>query len=158
MICTKCGNDKPLSEYSSNGVGLFKKRCKPCRSQDQSARYAAKPIEAKRKEMRRISEWVKRNPEKYREYARATRNANPEPYRLRVQLRRRRHRLATPPWADKTKIAAIYARAAQLRQEVDHIVPLVSPIVCGLHCEANLQILPMPANRSKNNRHWPDMP
>jgi hypothetical protein len=41
---------------------------------------------------------------------------------------------------------------------VDHIVPLVSKFVCGLHCEANLQLLPGPENQRKGNRVWPDMP
>jgi len=35
---------------------------------------------------------------------------------------------------------------------VDHIVPLVSQLVCGL------QILDAKANIEKGNRSWPDMP
>ena len=164
VVCTKCGIDKPLSSFSTNGTGLYKKRCKPCRSADQSARYAAKPIEQRRAEMQRISEWVRRNPDKYREYARKTRKAKPDHYRLKVQLRRRRYRAATPSWADRAAIAAIYRRAAEMTattgvpHEVDHIVPLTSTMVCGLHCEANLQVLPMLENKRKNNLIWPDMP
>lgn len=41
---------------------------------------------------------------------------------------------------------------------VDHIVPLKSPIVCGLHNEYNLAVITRSANSSKRNRHWPDMP
>jgi hypothetical protein len=161
--CTKCGLVKPLSEYSTNGGGKHKRRCKPCRSGEQCARYAAKTPDRKRADMERISSWVKRNPEKYLRYAKVTRARNPEQYRLRVQLRRRRHQTATPAWASKTAIRAIYAEASARSKsgvpyEVDHIVPLISHLVCGLHCEANLQVIPMLENKRKNNRSWPDMP
>lgn len=70
--------------------------------------------------------------------------------------------LATPLWADRAKIAAIYEQAARLtretgvRHEVDHIYPLQSKFGCGLHCEANLQILTKIKNISKGNK-WPDI-
>lgn len=65
---------------------------------------------------------------------------------------------ATPIWADLTAIAAIYTDAARLTREtgipheVDHVVPLRSPLVCGLHIACNLQILTKTENRRKHNR------
>lgn len=46
---------------------------------------------------------------------------------------------------------------------VDHIVPLIGKIngkivVCGLHCEANLQIMSIEDNKRKGHTLWPDMP
>ena len=41
---------------------------------------------------------------------------------------------------------------------VDHIVPLQSPLVCGLHVHDNLRVILAVDNASKANRHWPDMP
>lgn len=71
---------------------------------------------------------------------------------------------ATPAWANRFFIREAY-HLAKVREHVcggkwhvDHTVPLRSDIVCGLHCEANLQVIPGPLNQSKSNRYWPDMP
>lgn len=66
---------------------------------------------------------------------------------------------ATPPWIDKNYIEdmkQIYASAGQ--NEVDHVVPLSSPIVCGLHVPWNLQHLPPKTNGIKSNHMWPGHP
>lgn len=66
---------------------------------------------------------------------------------------------AIPKWADLKKIAKFYARAEQLstlhgvRFVVDHIVPLKSDTVCGLHCESNLQIITVRSNTRKGSRY-----
>jgi len=71
---------------------------------------------------------------------------------------------ATPAWASQKAIRLVYQEAVAVtlktgvRHEVDHIVPIMSKKVCGLHVEHNLQILEKIANIRKGNRHWPDMP
>ena len=58
-------------------------------------------------------------------------------------------------WADQVKIAAIYEYARSLGYHVDHIVPLNSEVVCGLHVEHNLTVLPPQDNIKKSNRFDP---
>lgn len=81
------------------------------------------------------------------------------------QNRREAEKLrATPEWANHDKIEEFYKEAERLSQihsrhyHVDHVVPLRSKIVCGLHWEGNLQVIPAEENIRKGNRHWPDMP
>lgn len=78
--------------------------------------------------------------------------------------RNRAKKQATPAWASKEKIKLLFKHADLIncwpgpKAQVDHIVPLKSKIVCGLHCEQNLQLLWDYENMKKSNRYWPDMP
>ena len=71
---------------------------------------------------------------------------------------------ATPAWANIEAMQKIYKAAQEItestgiQQHVDHIVPLTSKLVCGLHNEFNLRVIPATDNLRKHNRHWPDMP
>lgn len=93
----------------------------------------------------------------------AYRAASPEQFREYEALRRAQKLLATPSWVNRRAIRDFYAARKvvsllmQREFHVDHIVPLVSDFVCGLHVENNLQLLPGPDNQSKSNRFWPDM-
>jgi hypothetical protein len=67
--------------------------------------------------------------------------------------------LATPVWADFDEIRKVYAQAERLSiatgvlHNVDHVIPLNHPRVCGLHVAANLRAIPAKPNMSKSN-HW----
>ena len=67
---------------------------------------------------------------------------------------------ATPKWLTKSQrdeIRSFYTEAKRLTLEtgvlhhVDHIVPLRSDVVCGLHVPWNLQVLTAEDNLRKNN-------
>lgn len=83
--------------------------------------------------------------------------------RAKESARRAQCKRATPAWANPAEIEAFYETADALGMwtgewyEVDHIVPLVSKKVCGLHVQANMQVLPKSENARKRNLHWPDM-
>jgi hypothetical protein len=67
--------------------------------------------------------------------------------------------LATPLWADFHELRKVYneadrlSRATGVKHNVDHIVPLNHPRVCGLHNHFNMRPLPAGPNMSKGN-HW----
>lgn len=96
--------------------------------------------------------------EKRKEYSRWYAAMYPEKLRERASKRRAIKAKAIPGWANLDEIKKIHLLAREQGFEVDHIVPLNSRFVCGLHCESNLQLLPRIENIRKGNRWWPDMP
>jgi len=86
---------------------------------------------------------------------------NPEMYRALNSVRKRRHREATPPWVtpeQKLAMRKLYLIAMQLtkstgeRYVVDHIIPLLSEEVCGLHVPWNLRVITQAENLQKSNK------
>ena len=138
------------------------------------AAYHADPAAARA----RVEAWRKANPEKVLAKARAWNQKNPEkakkfrnesvrrwgkkyPDRRAAYVRgyQAAKLNATPAWANKFFIAEAY-HLAKLREKicggkwhVDHIVPLKHPLVCGLHVEHNLSVIPGVENSRKGNRY-----
>jgi hypothetical protein len=116
--------------------------------------------------MKRIAgaAWKGKNRERVLECGRLWRSANRSSLTSQEGARRSLKMNATPAWADQFIISEIYdladlrTCATGINWQVDHIVPLKSAIVCGLHCEANLRVVTAFENSSKGNRWWPDMP
>lgn len=68
------------------------------------------------------------------------------------KAKRKAHELhAVIPATDELKIKQIFALRTE-EQEVDHILPLIHPEVCGLHVSWNLQLLSASENASKANQ------
>ena len=81
--------------------------------------------------------------------------------RADTKARRRKHREATPPWLtrkQKSEIRQLYQIAITMTQTtgeqyvVDHIVPLRSHEVCGLHVPWNLRVITQGENLRKSNK------
>ena len=102
-----------------------------------------------------------RPPEERRKHRNKHKRENPEIYKALVSVRKRRHRNATPKWItqeQKLAIRQLYLRAMELtkltgeRYVVDHIVPLISDEVCGLHVPWNLRVITQEENLKKSNK------
>uniref|UniRef100_A0AB39AJL1 HNH endonuclease n=1 Tax=Vibrio phage P018-4 TaxID=3229728 RepID=A0AB39AJL1_9CAUD len=99
-------------------------------------KYLSNPIN-KQKQLEAGKRWRDKNKHKVCQYS-----AN----------RRARLKQATPKWVDMEIVQSFYAEAQYFGESVDHIIPLTHPLVCGLHCEDNLQLLPLIDNIAKNNK------
>ena len=91
-----------------------------------------------------------------RQYYLKRHTKNPEIFRELSGRRRAQLLHSSPRWDAVALMRRIYAEGRKRRLEVDHIVPLSSPYVCGLHVWANLQLLAKTENIQKGNRNWPD--
>ena len=109
--------------------------------------YAANNrMKNKQKTAAAVAKWAKKNLSRL--------NANKA-----KRMADRKH--ATPKWANLFFIEEIYDLARKrtlatgIKWSVDHIVPMKSDKVCGLHVEHNLRVIPHIHNLSKKNRWWP---
>ena len=106
----------------------------------------ASNVEWRNKKLQKTKEWYSNNKEAQIAYA---------------NKKKAKKLKALPCWADKKQIKNIYKQAAiktketGIKYHVDHIYPLRSPFLCGLHVETNLQIITAEENLKKRNMHWP---
>ena len=166
--CTKCGEEKALTEFSPNGKLVsgktkYRANCKPCGA-------AAKKSEREENK----EEWLaykrayyhanKNNPDFMRKksmYEKATYERNKPRYTSKDAKRHAAKMERTPSWANNQLIAAYYKEAKRLEEltgiqfHVDHIIPLQGELVSGLHVETNLQLLPAHENIGKSNSFDP---
>lgn len=154
-------NEKSRSDYIQNHeqVRLARNLAyaqEPERFREYNLRYFLKN---KEKRLLKLKDWARKNPDRYKAALRKWAKENPEVFnastaRCRAQILR-----ASPEWVDWIAIRKIYAKSANHNRthpddkwQVDHIIPLNNPDVCGLHVVTNLRIIPILENQRKGNR------
>lgn len=176
-LCTNCLDKKPIDDFykmksSTDGHSAW---CKVC-MKAYKAQWRKDSADTVKSQKRR---WCDSNSDKVKAHRDKHYAANVENCRAKVRewhklnpekasalsTKRRAVKLrAIPAWADLRAIELIYEEAQfcteffGIEYHVDHIIPLRHPLVCGLHCEQNLQVVTAEENLAKGNRWWPDMP
>ena len=153
--CPSCKQTKSLTEFSKSGDGL-QLYCRPCHS---AGVYRTK---------KKYYEYYKLGRTRRRDKELATNRKYKKDHagsvRAMCALRDSRERQSCPDWAntffmrEAYELSSLRTKLTGIKWHVDHIVPLQSKIVCGLHCERNLQVIPAVKNMSKKNNVWPQMP
>lgn len=162
--CLKCGLLKTVDSFYKHKTTKDRlyNYCKDCCNVLSRTRYLKNP--EKHKESNR--QWNISNLKKRRELSRSWNVVNSDKANAKNARHRAKLLRATPKWAEfeQPAIKEMYALAkcktkeTGIKYHVDHIVPLNSDIVQGLHCLANLQVIEAKTNIIKGNRAWPGMP
>ena len=179
--CIGCSCEKQLTDfYAHKGAKDGRQsRCKVCWNARTKEWAQAHPERYRTMKLANVKAYQARNYEEVRLAERARYHADAEASREKVRQKKRNNpatylannrkreqikRSAVPSWASEEIIRSIYQAAAKKTKEtgvihhVDHIVPLRSKIVCGLHVPHNLAVVASSENLKKGNRFWPDMP
>lgn len=155
--CNTCQTNKAVIEFHKDRTHTdgLRSLCKDCVKHYQKTKYG------KAKKATSDAKSYKKNKNKRVKKAKQYQQQNLEVYR-NINARRRALKLqAVPKWltsSQKQEIKQFYTDAAYLTQytqteiQVDHIIPLNSKIVCGLHVPWNLQLLTKEENCKKSNK------
>lgn len=170
--CARCDTTKSAVEFGMNagrkdGLAVY---CRACTKSYMAGKTYDKDRWANMREQEsaRNKKYRARAAEKllpaHREKAARRRKERPDLVNAANMARKAAQRQAIPSWADMAQVRLIYSKAKELSAvlgvelQVDHVVPLRSKLVCGLHTPANLQLLDAGLNHAKRNWSWPDMP
>jgi thiol-disulfide isomerase/thioredoxin len=145
-------------EWTKNNKEHLSAWAKEWRKKNPEKTQAHYSKSEKNRDLEKRKAWKLLNQEKRNKQAAEWRKRNPVQCRFFENHRRAFKLCATPKWADKNEIIKIYKEAREKSLSVDHIVPLKSKLVCGLHVHFNMQLLTISENSKKSNLYWPDMP
>lgn len=126
---------------------VTKRRCIECERLELRIAYRANPGKRRQK----YKAWRDCNLTYNRNRVRKWKKTHPQSVSFLFHKRKAAKLQATPPWVDLDAIRRIY-ELCPLGLVVDHVIPLQSPVVCGLHVAWNLQYLTPKENQEKGNR------
>lgn len=127
------------------------------RNTEKVAEYRNSPA-FKKRAVERARAYELAHPEEKRERSRLYSKRFPAKSAFISRTRQANKRKATPAWANRDRMKALYSLAAMFtantgeRWHVDHIIPLKNPLVCGLHVYENLRVVPAKVNLQKSNK------
>ena len=173
-ICTNCKQSKDLNCFSKkaarpDGLGCWCKQCVSAagkiygiKNKDKRKNYS---VEYYRKNrdilLKKCNDYKTDNKELVSNYNKIYTKTNSSKINA-LNIRRYARKIkASPKWITKEQekeIRGFYEEAklktlkTGIKHEVDHIVPLISKVVCGLHVPWNLQVLTKIENIRKNNK------
>lgn len=159
--CKSCAKEVAAERYYANREAILARLKTPevraRQRETDKQRYQSNP-KRKQQQYEGSVRWRTNNPQRRKEVC-AKWNSSDRAKALnsaRVAKRRAQARNATPHWANVHIINLLYTSMTYFRKEgldvhVDHIVPLVSDVVCGLHCHFNLRLMYAELNHRKSN-------
>ena len=145
-ICTKCCKELPITAFTKKSVSKdgHDCRCRSCRSVDgQLYRQSNRKQDLLRKRV-----WYSNNKARQKQAVKEWQHRNrglSTYYTLKPRLD-----MCTPCWSNEEAKKDFYINRPK-GMVVDHIIPLKSDLVCGLHIVENLQYLTPKQNGKKYN-------
>ena len=142
--CSRCADSKPLAAFHLRAASRdgYSAACVDCIRRDKYLSYWTDPAERQRTVDRATAN------------KQARFDADPaykRAFHLWGSTKKRGTKI--PPWVCIADF--VPACRAALRKgaeyELDHVIPLSHPLVCGLHVPANLRVVKRTTNRKKSN-------
>lgn len=145
-LCSKCHATKLFSDFPKRTASKdgYAPLCRDCKNAAARTTYLADPV-TRAETLARVKRTKQARLDRDPVYKRA--------FNLWGSTRRR---TSIPPWVSITDFIPVCAEVIEAGpgHELDHIVPLRHPLVCGLHVPWNVRVLLKSHNTIKGNKLW----